>query len=170
MTAAETIQALIGFAGLLIGGVSARYIYQQLCRMAEANQQMIEANKIANAMNVITLEQAIADTRAELAEVAQQIASFGATGQLSEKETATFQAAKLRLQERLEQYLNFVDRLCSYIVRGLIDEEDYRQDYRPWLAETVQKYKDRFGPDTRHRNILKAHQAWSEDKSVKERR
>ena len=74
--------------------------------------------------------------------------------------------AQLRYDERKEQYLNAADRLCACIVRGEVDENQYRQDYRPWIGEIVKQHADKLGPDTRHRNIMKIHNAWSEDKSA----
>lgn len=72
------------------------------------------------------------------------------------------------MEEKTERYLNVMDRLCSYIRRGHIDEKTYRQDYRSWIAETIKQHVEKFGPATRHGNILHVHRSWSEDRSARD--
>jgi uncharacterized phage infection (PIP) family protein YhgE len=126
---------------------------------AEAGKTAAEAAKLSAAMAVVTLEQAIVAARRELSAVANHI---------QEQAPMITTADELRLANELELYLNQLDRLCSYIRRGHIDEKIYREDYRLTLVETVRDYRSNFGPDTRHHNIVKVHDAWRDNKSARD--
>jgi len=149
--------------GSLVSMVGVIVVYRQLRRMVEANSTMAEANKLANAMAVVAIEEAIRSARAELAAAAMAV--------LRKKSAPDqdYEIERLSLEEKTERYLNVLDRLCSYIRRGYIDEETYRQDYRRGIAETIEQHRDKFGPDTRHPNVLHVNDAWRRDRSARDR-
>jgi len=157
MTTSESIgmwAAIATGAGVLVNLVGVFVFYRQLARMAEAN-------RLSNAMAVVSLEEMLRAARKDLATVSLSIvANENTPGH-------DFAHDKLVMEERIEQYLNVADRLCSYIRRGYIDEATYRQDYRQFIAEIVKQYTNYFGADTRHPNILYVHRAWSEDRSAR---
>lgn len=153
--------ALTISAGVLISGVV--FAGFQLRQLVLSSRQTAEANKIANLMAVIDLERSIAEARYR---IAAAVARLGECPQ--DPEDRDFKIAKALYAEAKEQYLNVSDRLCSCIIRGLVDEEIYRRDYRQWVVETVAQHREQLGPDTRHRNILEVHEKWSEDKSARD--
>lgn len=165
MTVGEQI-ALAGtaatFAGVLVSVIGVVVVYRQLGRMAEANRTMAEANKLANAMAVVAIEEALRSARAEVAAASLAVLAKGSDPKHD------LEPERLALEEKTERYLNVFDRLCSYIRRGYIDEATYRQDYRRGIAETVEQHRDKFGPDTRHPNILHVNGAWREDRSARD--
>lgn len=127
---------------------------------AESAKIAADAASLSAAMAVVQLEQAVATSRGQLAD-------FAAEMHQRKDDSKFMDAAAVRLPELIEQYLNNSDRLCSYIIRGYIDEEYYREDFRNWLTEMVRDYKERFGPDSRHRNILHVHHAWADGKKAR---
>lgn len=147
------LQALTALVGLVL-------VVGQLQKLAEQNKIAADAASLSAAMAVVQLEQAVATSR-------DQLAAFAAEMHERKDDQGFMDAAVLRLPELIEQYLNNADRLCSYLIRGYIDEENYREDFRTWLAEMIRDYKDRFGPDSRHRNILRVHQAWADGKKAR---
>lgn len=149
--------------GSLVSMVGVFLVYRQLRRMVEANRTMAESNKLANAMAVVAIEEAIRSARADVASAATEV--------LKKKNDPDqdLELERLSLEEKTERYLNVLDRLCSYIRRGYIDEETYRQDYRRGIAETIEQHWDKFGPDTRHPNVLHVHDAWRDDRSCRDR-
>lgn len=149
-------------AGVVVGFFGLIFIHKQLARMAEANSKMAEANKLANAMAVVTIEEALRSARAELAEASLAVVS---NANVPGRDIEPY---RLAMEEKTERYLNVFDRLCACIRRGIIEETTYRQDYRRGIAETIDQHKTKFGPDTRHANILHVHRAWSEDRSARD--
>jgi hypothetical protein len=148
-------QALTALVGLIL-------VVNQLSKLAEQNKIAADAASLSVAMAVVQLEQAVATSRGQLAE-------FAAEMHERKDERNFMEAAVLRLPELIEQYLNNADRLCSYIIRGYIDEDPYREDFRNWLTEMVRDYRERFGADSRHRNILHVHHAWADGKKARNR-
>jgi hypothetical protein len=124
---------------------------------AGAAKTAAEAATLSAAMAVVALEQAVVAARRALTEIINRVNVDPATP-----------GGEELLAAELELYLNQLDRLCSYIRRGHIDEKIYREDYRLLLVETVRDYKVSFGPDTRHHNIVKVHDAWRDNKSARD--
>ncbi len=169
MTEAEKYGLLLSLAELLVGGTGLGLVFGQLREMKNSLRVGVEANKTSNLMAVLALEEGLARSRAELSDAAREAALIADEESEAADETTGLKLAKLRYDEKKEQYLNAADRLCACIIRGYVDEETYRQDYRPAIAEIVSQHRDRLGPDTRHRNILKVNDAWAQDKSAREK-
>ena len=62
--------------------------------------------------------------------------------------------------EFLENYLNIFDRLCYYILKDRLDDEDFRTEYRERLNDEIKAYEEYFKPGTRFRNMLKLNDEW----------
>jgi hypothetical protein len=155
------------WAGVVVTAIGLGLVVVQLRRGAKELELSGEANKNSNLMAVLALESSLSDARSKLAEVASQMALIANESKDNEgEEPVALTIVRLHYNERVEQYLNSADRLCACIIRGYVCETQYRQDYRPWISEIVKKHVDRLGPDTRHRNILKVNEAWSEDRNV----
>jgi hypothetical protein len=167
MTSFESWSVALFLAQDLIAAVGLFALFWQLRGATEQIKLGVTANQTSNLMAVLAIEEGVARSRAELSDASYQIGLMQDEPGAMESEALRF--ARLRLDEKIEQYLNSWDRLCACIIRGNVDEQTYRQDYRPGLAEIVTQYRDKLGPDTRHHNILRVHQAWAQDKSAKEK-
>ena len=62
--------------------------------------------------------------------------------------------------ELLENYLNIFDRLCYYILKDRLNDEDFRIEYREKLNDEIKAYGEYFKAGTRYRNMLKLDQEW----------
>ena len=67
-----------------------------------------------------------------------------------------------RYREAIENYLNVFDRLCYFILKQKLNEEDFRTEYRTMLSETIREFEDRFGASTIYRNMLKLNEKWAD--------
>lgn len=150
---ATTIELIIQGTGVVVAAFGLWYLAAQVKKAADAN-------RTASVMLVLTLEQAVSDNREKLAAVALKALD----PKLQSAPESERKAAKLALDERVEEYLNSVDRLCACIIRKHVDEAEYRQDYRNTIIEIVKDYEERFRANSRHRNIIKVHHAWSDDR------
>jgi hypothetical protein len=167
MTPFETSNVWLFLAQDAIAAAGLFAVFWQLRGVRKQVELGVTANQTSNLMAVLAIEEGVARSRAELSDASYQIGLLQNQPETAESESLRF--AELRLEEKIEQYLNSWDRLCACIIRGNVDEETYRQDYRPGLAEIVSQHKDKLGPDTRHHNILKVHQSWAQDKSAREK-
>lgn len=166
MTFYEIATIVISFVSVIVATTGIYLIYRQLQAMVASIQIAIDDNKNSNLMTVLALEESVSKCRVAMSEAAVKaalIADDEKRKNITEASIA-LTLAKLQYDEKTEQYINALDRLCSCIVRGYIDEEQYRQDYRNGIAETIKNHKEFFGADTRHHNILAVHTAWSQDK------
>ena len=164
MTTYEMIQSVVGLGMLTTAVVGVGVGLRQLVAIAKSARQSARANQNSNFLAVITLEGAIADARYRYTQSMAYLGKLGPTPDLNAVEFAN--AVKEAAEE---QYLNTMDRLCACIIRGQVNEEVYRRDYRNWITEVVKGFADEFGPDTRHHNILTVHEAWRDDKSAIDR-
>lgn len=62
--------------------------------------------------------------------------------------------------ELLENYLNVFDRLCYYILKDRLNDEDFRTEYREKLNDEIKAFKEYFNAGTRYRNMVKLDQEW----------
>ena len=66
-------------------------------------------------------------------------------------------------KEAYENYLNVFDRLCYFVLKKKLDEEDFRLEYRDMLFKTVQEDKEgTFNTGTKFRNMEKLFNQWKE--------
>lgn len=184
-SATDWIQAISTSLATLVAGFGLRYVGLQLKqaveankrsadanehaaeankRSAEANEQAAEANKISGLMAVLSLESALSEARFQLSTSAARRSAAAGDASLTAEQLRSINEFH---EERIEQYLNSADRICACIRRGYVDEEQYRKDYRSWIAEIISHHKARFGPDTRHQNVLHVHNRWSQDQSAR---
>jgi hypothetical protein len=151
----EAIGVAVTAAGVYVAWKGLFYLGDQVKKAADAN-------KTGNLMLVLTLEQGVINARVELARASKE--ALDLTSQQAPQKF--IDSANMFLEERVENYLNSLDRLCACIVRGYVDDIEYRQDYRDTLKETIAKHPTRFDAATRHRNIIKLHSAWADDLHV----
>jgi len=58
-------------------------------------------------------------------------------------------------REAYEDYLNVFDRLSYFILKGKLNEDDFRLEYREMLFDTIDNDDEMFTVKTRYRNMLK---------------
>lgn len=67
---------------------------------------------------------------------------------------------KAKLNSRLENWFNAVDRLAFCILKNFVPEKDWRAEYRDYLAGIIAQHPDFFSAASRYRNILDLHHDW----------
>ena len=80
----------------------------------------------------------------------------------TEAELKILEKMNLRYNEALENYLNVFDRLCYFILKNKLNEEDFRTEYRDMLKKSVAEFKDYFQNNTKYRNMIKLNNIWSD--------
>ena len=155
---------LISLGGLVVAIVAALFVYRQI-------RQAAKSLSTSSLMAVLALEEAIGRSRAEYSDALIEAARFKA--ELDKLQANSRQSGEPflailnhRIGEKLEQHLNALDRLCACIVRGDVDEERYRQDYRGGIQDAMDGHPELLGANTRHPNIVKVHDAWRSDRSA----
>lgn len=151
--------ASIGIAILSVGA-----IFLQLRNMTESIKKAAEANKLSNVMVVIQLEQSVADARMFFHQAVDEVAKLAE--QTPKPSPETIKRLEHNRNVAREQYLNTMDRLCTCIIRGYVDEKEYREDYRRSITDIIDKFPEKFNADTRHRNIKHIHEKWSAGESA----
>ena len=171
-------QALFMLGALLVA-VGAFFVARgqltQLVRQVEAGNQAVnavseqiklavDANRISRLESLLTMESNIVERRLELGEAGIKLAELGAkekagTGADLKPE---FAIAQLRYNEAAELYLNALDRLCFCLLKGHLDQEELRADYRNAINTTVKDFREKLGPGTPHRNLIKVYESWAD--------
>lgn len=67
-----------------------------------------------------------------------------------------------RYQEAIENYLNIFDRLCYFILKNKLNEDDFRTEYRDMLSSTIREFEDKFGAGTIYRNMVRLNGKWAD--------
>ena len=155
---------LAQICGLIVATSAAIALYRQI-------RQASKSLSTSSLMAVLALEDAVAQSRAEYSRALVDAARFKEQLQRlseTERKPAELFLAILEHQiaEKVEQRLNALDRLCACIIRGDVDEERYRQDYRGGIQDAMDGHTDMLGSNTRHPNIVKVHDAWRSDRSA----
>lgn len=86
------------------------------------------------------------------------------------KRTISFFCEKLVIKsldghrkEADENYLNVFDRLCFFVLKKRLDEEDFRLEYRDMLFQTIQDDLEKtFDNGTKFRNMVKLYNQWKD--------
>ena len=66
-------------------------------------------------------------------------------------------------KEAYENYLNVFDRLCYFVIKKKLNEEDFRLEYRDMLFQTIKDDKEgTFNTGTPYRNMEKLYNKWKE--------
>lgn len=62
--------------------------------------------------------------------------------------------------EALENYLNIFDRLCFFLLKRKLSDEDFRTEYREMLSNTISSNEAYFRAGSKYRNMLKLNEQW----------
>lgn len=73
-----------------------------------------------------------------------------------------FDSLVLKFNDAKQMYLNGLDRLCFCVLKGLLQENDMRLEYRDTIKSAIKDFSDDFGPGTSYRNITKVYENWAD--------
>lgn len=146
---------IAGFAGLI--GLSIAFF--QLHGLGKSV-------KHSNLMAVFNIEFELNRRKERLAEIRQRILDkiHGRQDKdISEEEKNLLKALDGYRKEAFEDYLNAFDRLSYFILKGKLNEEDFRLEFRDMLFDTIEMdEEDMFKTGTRYRNMMKIYEKWKE--------
>lgn len=64
------------------------------------------------------------------------------------------------LEAAQESYFNALDRLCYCVLKGYLEDRDWKSEYSDLLKETVRSNESSFGIGTYYKNIKKLYEKW----------
>lgn len=127
-----------------------------LNRSTRANELSAGANELTALTAVLALENAMKDARGEV--------SDASTLHISKPD----ELSRLRLDQKVESYLNLVERFCACIRWGFVDEALFRADYRTIVGDVFENNPTE--TLVRYRHIRHVYDAWQNDRSAVEQR
>ena len=154
----------IGIVGVVVAGVGVAVTYCQLARGAKALEDSANSNHLSALMAMLQIESTVNDAKRRLVDSARELRSKKSVSNAAAKEAEEY------MELCVEGYLDSLDRLCSAIRYGLVDEVMYRKDYRIVLRQAVKEHPARFAAGTNFRHIRFVNERWSEDKSARDER
>lgn len=155
---AAVVQALAALGALWF---VVRQLRQASVQIGQATQQVIlaaQAHQLTGFMAVVSLEVALGEARGALTDAC--VALMAARERKASNEMILVLEAAVAARQ--QQYDNLLDRLCSAIVHGLIDEATYRPDYRDVIKSASER--------TNHIYIQEVHNAWRIDRPAVRKR
>lgn len=149
---ATCISALATTAMAIVAGI-------QLSKMSKS---LNDSNLMSNFEIEFELnrrKERVADLRKEN----QDFIDENGSDNLTQEQRERFKVLHGRYDEALENYLNVFDRLCYFILKNKLTEEDFRTEYRDMLRDTIKGYKEKFGEESPYRNMKKLHNKWADE-------
>jgi len=150
--------------GSLMGGVGAiAAVVVAFVQLRNLNKTLVASNLMATFNIEFELNKRktrLADIRKENVDV---LSKFPVRSKWQDEHQVMFDSLEGRRKEALEDYYNIFDRLCYFILRGQLNEEDFRLDFRQMLSDTIRgDAENNFGNGTRFRNMLKLDNRWKD--------
>ncbi|OHD06676.1 MAG: hypothetical protein A2Y41_03145 [Spirochaetes bacterium GWB1_36_13] len=147
-----------GLAGLA-GLIAALIAYFQLGGLRKSV-------KYSNLMAIFNIEFELNRRKERLAnirtEILKEINGRDST-KLSTEEKNLLEIRNSYKKEAMEDYLNAFDRLSYFILKGKLEEDDFRLEFRDMLFDTIESDKeDFFGTGSRYRNMKKLYEKWKD--------
>lgn len=62
-----------------------------------------------------------------------------------------------------ENYFNALDRMCFCVLKGYLEEKDWKTEYRSLLQNTIKECEGDFGEASPYRNIKKLNNKWQSE-------
>lgn len=128
--------------------------------------QLSKMNKTINDSSLMSnfeIEFELNKRKEKLAEIRAEIEKYMAdhtSSADSEEIKSAVQIMNHQYEEYLENYLNIFDRLCYYILKEKLVDDDFRTEYRERLNDEIKTFNDYFSAGTRYRNMLKLNDEW----------
>ncbi len=148
------LSAVITFGMLWIG-------ISQLKVIAKQAKEDVQANSLNRLNSLLKIESQIAERRQILSEAGLQIVELQNTNIQDSVNAAKFEAAKLRLNEAIQMYLNGLDRLCFCVENGYLTDDEIRLEYRDIIHKALQDHPNEFQAASPYRNIKRVHERWA---------
>ena len=135
-----------------------------------AYKQLSNLNKSLNANNLMTIfeiEFELNRRKERLSEIRKEnsvtLEKFKGKS-TSEDDKRIIKLLDNHRKEAYENYLNVFDRLCYFVLKGKLDEDDFRLEYRDMLFQTIKSDKEgTFNTGTSYRNMEKLYNKWKEN-------
>lgn len=154
---------IIGAIGGIVAGIGA------IGTVAIAWFQLSNLNKSLVASNLMTIfeiefelnrrKERLSEIRKENEELLHKFTQQTPT----ENDRKLIQTLDGHRKEAYENYLNCFDRLCYFVIKKKLDEDDFRLEYRDMLFNTIQDDKEgTFNTGTKFRNMEKLYNEWKE--------
>lgn len=159
-----SVELLGAIGGIIagIGGISAAIIaWYQLSNLNKSVQY-------SNLMTIFDIEfelnrrkERLSEIRINNTEIFQKIKAKGTPVTKEEKESIKLLDANRK--EAYENYINVFDRLCYFVLKKKLDEEDFRLEYRDMLFKTIEDDKENtFSTGSKARNMIKLYNRWKD--------
>jgi hypothetical protein len=166
-----TIADVAGLVAALAAGGGVWVAWNQLGRLADSNEsaarsaesaaKSAESAAVANVIQIDTLRREAALRLEEAGLAVANLKTRKEAGETITEHEVT--VADLRLNGAIDNYLNALDRICSFLRKGALPEDEYRPDYREIINEAIAKYESRFGGAQNHfRNVKAIYDSWRE--------
>ncbi|MBI1282547.1 MAG: hypothetical protein GC179_30755 [Anaerolineaceae bacterium] len=174
MTCYEKWQLLLSGVTLLIASISAYVGLSSLRSLIEQIKEAAESNRLNRLDALLSIETTLYENRRNFSDIGLKLGEIGdeltklknnkstAKKEISDKQKQ-FDNIKLRYDEYAQLYLNSLDRLCFCFLNNLLNEEEYRPEYRNYINETVNQFGDIFSKaNCPYRNIKKIYDKWAD--------
>lgn len=128
----------------------------QISKLTKQVEAAVKSNSIGELNALLALEELIADRRLRLSQAGI------AVKECKDKSSESFDSLVLQFDEAKQMYLNGLDRFCFCVLKGLLQDEDMRLEYREIIKTAIKDFSDDFGTGTPYRNIKKVYEKWAD--------
>ena len=110
---------------------------------------------------VLGMDKVVNEANQRLAEISIANAELAKSGSATKHE---LEIAQLRENHAIQNYLNSLDRVCSFFLNGSFSEKMYKSDYRTLVHDAVKNYSTHFGgPQNLYFNLQEIHKKWQKE-------
>ncbi|WP_330746868.1 hypothetical protein [Chryseobacterium sp. CP-77] len=140
-----------------------------LATVIVAYYQLSNLNKSLTANNLMTIfeiEFELNRRKERLSEIRNENEKFihSLEEQPSSKEKEILKVLDSHRKEAFENYLNVFDRLCYFVIKKKLDEDDFKLEYRDMLFKTIEDDQEgTFQTGTKCRNMKRLYNKWKEE-------
>ncbi|WP_412521892.1 hypothetical protein [Shewanella algae] len=128
----------------------------QISKLTSQVSAAVKSNSISELNALLSLEQQITERRIRLSQ------SGIAVKECKDKESEQFDSLVLQFNESKQMYLNGLDRLCFCVLKGLLQDDDMRLEYRDIIKSAITDFPEDFSTGTAYRNINKVYDRWAD--------
>lgn len=155
MTKYELISIVVSSMALLIA-VSGTIITFRRLKVAE--KAAFQSEKVAQGQLKVTIRDRISQARYQVEEVKLMIDEFK-----SANPRKSIEKKKKLLNSRLENFFNAYETACNLSLKGNIDKNEFRDEYREEIrdlfeSEGLRKYFD--STTSRYQSMIKLYKEW----------
>lgn len=151
---ADKIVTVIADSVAAVGAIMASIV--ALVQLPKITRQL----KLGSVSVVLEIEAQMTSRKQRVADFDERIRLLPQTVVDEEERKRTARILSDVRKTAVEDWLNALDRLCFCIIKGYIDEIEWRKEYEDYLTSVVSKYKESFQADTPYTHIADLHQHW----------